>query len=154
MSRYETLFSLRYAVRILERYARLWQRIDGLLRLFAFLSGTSAIAALVSGSVPWSIAAGIFFAFMQGVEFSIAPARKHADALAARKPYAAILSGQAGFDDAALEAAYQRAVAEDTVIVPEALRPLAYNDAATERGCAPDHLYSLTRWHRFVAFFA
>jgi hypothetical protein len=55
----DTDFCLRYAARVLERYARLWHRIDATVRVVALFSGTAAFAALINGSPGWTIAAGL-----------------------------------------------------------------------------------------------
>lgn len=154
MTRHDTLFSLRYAVRVLERYSRFWARIDGATKLASLLAGSAAIAALGAQSRPLAIFFGVIFALLQALTFGIRPADKSAQGLLARRPYADLLAGEGGYDDAALEAAYQRLVAADELIVPDALRPLAYNDVVIERGCDPAFTFALSRWQRFVALLA
>lgn len=154
MSRHDTLFALRYAVRVLERHARMWRRIDGLIRFSALLAGSSAFAGLMAANSTTALVAGIVFAVLQSVEFAIRPAEIAARSMTAKKPYGDILARQAELDDAQLESAYQRCVAEDDVIVPENLRYLAYNDVVQERGGDPASLYAITRWQRLGVLFA
>ncbi len=153
MSRYETLFALRYAVRVLERHARMWRRIDGLIRFAGLLSGMSAFAALTAASQSATMLAGIVFAILQAIEFAIRPAEIAAQSMSAKKPYGDVLARQATLDDSSLEAAYQRCVADDDVIVPETLRFLAYNDVVSENGGDPSALYTISLWQRLAVFF-
>ena len=154
MQRRDTLFSIRYAVRVLERHARLWGRIDACIKLAALVSGSSAFAALMADNKTMVLVAGIVFALLQAVEFSIRPAEVRARSLAGRTGYAKLWATQGGFDDAALEAAYKALVAGDEVITQESIRALAYNDVLTERGDDPAHLIALGRWHRFMSCIA
>lgn len=154
MARRDTLFSLRYAVRVLERHSRLWGRIDGLIRFAGLLSGMAAFTALVGQSQSASLGFGVLFALLQALEFTVRPAEVRARSLSARTGYARLLATEGTYDDGALQAAYQALVADDEVVVPESLRALAYNDVLLERGDDPAHLMVLDRWHRFVACLA
>jgi hypothetical protein len=151
MARYDTLFSLRYAVRVLERHARLWRRLDGLIRFSALLAGSGAFAALMAMHAGFAMAAGLVFAVLQAVEFTVRPAELSAKSLAARKGYADLLADQGRLSDDALAAAYERVSANDEVIVPEYLRRLAYNDVAEESGCGAEVMYPVKGWHRLLA---
>lgn len=150
-SRFATLFNLRYAGRVLERHARLWRRIDGAVRLAALMAGSSAIAALGAQNQSAAIGLGLVFAALQAVEFALRPADAAARAMAMRRQYAQLLAREARLDGAALSEAYAELVAADDIVVSEALRRLAYNDVAQERGCDAAHLYGLDRWQRLVA---
>lgn len=152
MSRADTAFNLRYAVRVLERQHRYWRNLDALVRLTALLAGSAAIATLAAALPGLALLSGIVFAAMQAVEYGLAPAQRAAEALAARQPYADVLAGAAGLDDAALEAALQRVIAADTLVVGKALRLAAYNDVVDEQGLDPAALYRLNARHRLVAW--
>ncbi len=154
MTRHDTLFSLRYAARVLERHARLWRRIDAAVRLAGLLAGSSAFAALMAESRGFTLVFGVVFAVLQAVEFALRPAEQAAQSIAQRRPYAALAARSEAMDDAGLKAAYLQLHAEDDVIVPESIRTLAYNDVVLEKGCDPAHLNPLDRWQRFVAFLA
>lgn len=144
MSRHDTLFSIRYAVRVLERYARFWSNINTAARLGSLLAGSAAIAALSATHTAAALVAGIFFALLQGVEFAMYPAGRAAEALAQRRPYADLYARQSAIsDDQELEGAYQALVAADELVMPEHLKHLAYNDVVAERGCDPTQLYPL-----------
>jgi hypothetical protein len=153
-TRFDTLFSLRYAVRVLERYARGWGRLDAFLRVAAILAGSAAFAALIGENRPMMLLAGGAFALLQALEYGLAPAREEQRALMARTPYAEILAGAAALDDGALETAYRAALAKDLVVVPEALRRVAYNDVVIERGADPREQFVLTSWQRLLGTIA
>jgi hypothetical protein len=144
MSRFEILFSLRYAERVLERYAKFYRRLDTLIRFLALLSGSAALAALFGDFRAATLALALFFALVQALEFSLAPARIAAEAWAARKPYTAALSRQRKLSDEQLEQAWRDALAEDAIIIPEVFRRAAYNDVLEEKGCSPEYAYPRT----------
>lgn len=152
MDRNDTLFSIRYAIRVLERHARLCRIADALLRLCAIFSGSAAFAALMAGRPAAVAALGALFALLQAAEFALRPAELAAKSMAMRQPYARLLADACRMDDVALEAAYLALVAEDDVVVPHWLREVAYNDVLVERGCDPEEAFSLSRWQRFVAY--
>lgn len=143
-SRDDTLFSLRYAVRVLERYARMWSLVGAGLKATSILSGTVALAALTGTNTRVAVALGVVFAALQALEYALGPAEKRAEALAERRNYARVLAAEATMDDPALEAAYQRVVADDELVIIQRLRELAYNDVVREQGkdereCYADH---------------
>jgi hypothetical protein len=144
MSRFDTLFSLRYAARVLERYAAFYRRLDTLIRFGALLSGSAALAALFGEYRTATLALALLFAVSQALEFALSPARMAAEAWATRKPYAAVLSGQGKLSDEQLEQAYRDAQADDTLVIPDAFRRAAYNDVLEEKGCSPDYAYPRT----------
>lgn len=153
-TRFDTLFSIRYAVRVLERYARMWHRLDVVLRVLALFSGTSAFAALMGQNTTLGGVAGALFALIMCTEYVLNPPRREQEALKARALYADVLSRQKALDDDALEQAYQDVVKGDTLTVPEPLRRLAYNDVTEERGCDLAEGYRLSRLDRAVSLLA
>lgn len=153
-TRSDTEFCLRYAVRVLERYARWWHNVDVSVRVFALFSGTSAFGALMSQSKFWTLTAGLFFAFLQAVEYTIGPAKREQEARASRALYLAVLARQLEMNDSQLEAAYLAACTEDPVIVPDSLKRLAYNDILDERGADQNSRYALTKWQELVNWVA
>lgn len=140
-SRSDTRFSLRYAVRVLERQARMWGVISAAFKFCSLLSGTVALAALTATNKPAAIALGLVFAVLQGAEITLGPSGHRSQALATRREYARLLARQATLCDADLEAAYQTIVADDDIIVIDGLRDLAYNDVAREQGLAVNTTY-------------
>lgn len=146
--RSDTLFALRYAVRVLERYARMWHLVGAGLKAISILSGTVALAALTGTNTGLAIFMGVLFAALQALEHALDPADKRAAALAARRDYARVLSTEATKDDAALEAGYQAVVADDEIVVIQGLRELAYNDVVQEQGRDASALYPDRHWLR------
>jgi len=153
-TRFDTLFSIRYAIRVLERYARLWHRLDLLFRILAIFSGSAAFAALMGEYKVLGTATGALFAFIVAIEYALNPQRREQEALKARSPYADLYSRQQRLGDADLEEAYQIAVKEDPVIVPESLKRLAYNDVTDERGCDPAARFELSGYQRAIGLLA
>ena len=154
MTRNDTIFSLRYAVRVLERTTRFWARIDTLIKGLSLLSGSAAIFALGNESKTMTLALGLFFALTQAVEFSLRPSDRSAQALGERTAYARLLARQASFADDALDAAYQQIASDDNLIAMEGLRRIAYNDVVEERGNDSSNAYVLSFWQRMMEFLA
>jgi len=117
-------------------------------------SGTSAFGALMAQSKSWTIAAGLFFAFLQAIDYAVGPAKREQEARSARALYLEVLARQHQLNDADFEAAYLAAMARDPVIVPDSLRRLAYNDIADEPGASKAELYELTAWQSCVDWLA
>ena len=154
MTRFEILFTVRYAVRVLERTARLWRRIDAALKVCALLAGSGAIYAVSSQSARAAMCFAAFFALAQALEFALHPAELSARALMARRPYEQILASEAGETEAALESRYHAASMGDDITVLESLRRVAYNDVVEERSDTPEAAYRLTAWQRLIGFVA
>lgn len=143
-TRHQTLFALRYAVRVLERYAAFWRLIGTFFKFASVMSGAGALIAITGANANYAIALGIVFAVLQALDLVLDPSSRHAMALANRRDYAGVLAKQAGKDDAALEAAYQDVVHRDEVIVPRSFTLLAFNDVIDEMGLSPDARYNGT----------
>jgi len=133
-SRFETLFSIRYAVRVLERNARMWGVVSAAFKFASILSGTVALAAITGDKTALAVWLGVVFAGIQALDHATDPAGRRASSLAARRDYARLLAAAHRHDDAALEAAYVAVVAEDEESVIESLKKLAYNDVVREQG--------------------
>lgn len=145
-SRYQTVFSLRFAVRVLERQAVIWSRIDATMRLVAIFSGTAALMALMGGR-PWlTTGLGVFFAILQSAQYALDPAARRAEAVQQRKRYAKLFAQKHKYSDEDLETEYQAIVADDEVICTRRVRELAYNDVLEEMGCNPEERYRPSRF--------
>lgn len=154
MIRFETLFAIRYAIRVLERTCRFWAKVDAALKICALLAGSSAIYAIATQDRAVSIAFGFFFALTQALEFALRPADKAAEARAGRAGYAQLLAAEAVHSDQALQAAYEQLCAQDDIACMESLRRIAYNDVVEERSQDASAAYALTRWQRFMSWMA
>lgn len=149
--RRQTLFGIRYAVRVLEREALLWRRIATILKTAALLSGTVALAALAREHLGISVVLGLSFAILQAVEHAVGPADRRACAVAQRLEYAHLYARRADLDDVALSKAYDTIVAADELIVSRPLRELAYNDIVEEMGLDSSGQYKeVTLWARLL----
>jgi hypothetical protein len=145
--RHETLFSIRYAVRALERQGALWGRFGLVLKFCSVLSGAAAVTTALSAGSAWAAAAaGLLFAALQALEVVVDPAGKSAAALAQRRDYARLMARQSGYSDGDLEAEYQALVADDSIATPMVLRRAAYNDVVHELGRDPQALYPDQGW--------
>lgn len=143
--RTNTLFSIRYAVRVLERQAVMWGRISGTLKLASLFSGTSALSALMASSPTVAVVVGVLFALLQAIETVLKADDHSANARFQRRDYARLLSRQDSLSDAELEREYQTIVADDDISVWRPIKELAYNDVLDERGLDPAEKYT-TNW--------
>ena len=84
MTRNETLFTIRFAVRVLERTARFWAKTDAVIKGLSLLAGSAAIYSLGSESKSITLALGILFALTQAFDFSVRPYERSALALGER----------------------------------------------------------------------
>jgi len=145
--RHETLFSIRYAVRALERQGALWGRLGYVLKFFSVISGAAAVTTALSEGSAWAAAsAGLLFAALQAFEVVVDPSGKAAAAIAQRRDYARLMARQSRHSDTELEAEYQTLVADDNIATPMALRQAAYNDVVHELGRDPQALYPDQGW--------
>jgi len=145
----DTLFSLRYAVRVLERHSRKWEKISNIIRFFSFISGSAAIASLSATNSELVIISGVLFASLQAVEFTLNPTKLAAKSLFESQKYAVILARKNHYSKSELEEQYSLISAQDSVIVGGILKELAYNDVALEQGADPEELYKTSFLHDF-----
>lgn len=149
----DLLFEVRYAVRVLEREARLWNRIDIGTKLFSFLATTAAFGAIIKSRPILTIFFGLLLAVLQAIQFVLNPPSRALEARQAGQLYQKILASDARRDPAKLEQALLDARSQDPVSVLEALRVCAYNDVARERGL-DQGVIPPSHWQRLVNFFA
>lgn len=148
--RHETVFSIRFAVRILERKVCLWRRIAGVFKFFSILSGSAALMGMIAGYPTLVGLIGFIFAVLQAAEYSIDPAGAAAEAKAMRTEYAKLFADKADINDEQLATAYSRIVSTDPVISSDALRDVAFNDVCLEMGIEEQYLLPLDRERRFI----
>ena len=89
-SRHTTLFNLRYAIRVLERYAAFWGSIGIAFKTLSILSGTVALSALVGEKSTMAISIGVIFALLQAIEYSLSPSDRKFAVMEMRGKYAAL----------------------------------------------------------------
>lgn len=151
MSTEETLFSLRYAVRVHERRAKLWSTINLVIRFTSLLSGSAAIGSITAANQTVAVVFASIFATMQAIEFSASPNEKSAESKSTRKAYSAIIANKSRRTESELDEAYSEAIDSDEVIAGMTIKELAYNDVARELGAAKEHLYAEGLRHKILS---
>ena len=141
-TRFDTLFDLRYAVRVLERHGNLWSNLGGAFKFVSLVTGSTAVAAVISSNPQWATGLAIALAVLQAWELAVDPATRKADAAANRRDYARLLANESGKSDAELLTAYMSIVADDKIQPWRAVKELAYNDVIREKNLDPTALYA------------
>ena len=133
-SRHDLFYQARYAVRLTQRTARFYRRIQAFGTFMAILGG-SGTASLITQAVP--IEVGIVGAVMMAIAgaalITIRPADKAAQNESDAKRYLALLAKAPRFTDDEFEIALQEAHQSDCPEI-EPLRDVAYNDVVMEYG--------------------
>jgi hypothetical protein len=148
-TRHDTLFSIRYAVRLHERGAALWGKTAMGLKFLSVLSGSAALVAVIGTATQPAITLGLVFALFQALEIALNPADKKYEALAQRQGFARLYAKQQTMSDEALHTAYWELVEDDTTSYLPAVKELAYNDVVREEG--NDESYCYPANHPFLA---
>jgi hypothetical protein len=147
MSSEETLFCLRYAVRVHERRAKLWSTINLVIRFTSLLSGSAAIGSITAANQT----VALVFAAMQAIEFSASPNEKSTVSKSTRKAYSTIIANKGRRTEAELDEAYNATIDSDEVIAGTTIKELAYNDVVREFGAAKEHLYAEGLRHKILS---
>lgn len=144
---------IRYAIRLCERTARLYRRVQAVATVIAIL-GASAAFATVTGYLPeWVTATGaVLFAIAGAALIAVRPIDKAAQNEADINRYRALLAKSVKMADADLVEALEETHQGDAPEI-EPLRDVAYNDIAIELG-RPDAVVPLTRVQRLLAVMA
>jgi hypothetical protein len=152
-TRHEMIYEARYAVRLTQRTARLYRRIQSFGTFLAVLGGSGA-ASLLAASVPnWVGAVGVAVLAVSGAALvAIRPADKAAQNEADFKRYMALLAKEPGMLDEALKAGLAEAHQSDCPEI-ESLRDVAYNDVVAEFG-RDDQRIKLKAHQRLLAALA
>lgn len=134
---------IRYAIRLTQRTARLYRRIQTTGVFLSILGGSAALASITGGVPTWLTAlGGILLAVAGAALVAIRPADKAAQNEADVRRYQALMTKADGLDVGALVLAIEEAHAGDAQEV-EPLREVAYNDVALESN-RPDVLIPLS----------
>ena len=149
IQRYETLFSIRYAVRLHERGTAYWGWIANLFKLLSVLSGSAALVSVVGNQSTMAVALGLAFALFQAFEITFSPTDRKYQEIVQRKAFANLYAKQGKYSDDDLEAAYRELVAEDESTPLNSIKELAYNDVVNEQGS--DSSYCYQNGHFLVA---
>jgi len=152
-TRDQYLGEIRYAIRLCQRTARLYRRIQGAGIFFSIVGGSAAFTGIQGNLPAWIPAAGgVLLAIAGAALISIRPADKASQNEADVKRYQALMAKAHGIDDADLAAAIEEAHQGDAPEV-EPLRNVAYNDVVMEINRA-DQEISLTATERLLKVLA
>ena len=149
MTRSDLLFSIRYAVRVLERHSRMWSKTSNIIRFTSLLSGSAAIASLSATNNTLVIVSGVIFACLQALEFALNPSNIATQSSVESQKYAMLMAYQKKYSKDDLEKEYGIISANDPIIISDLLKEIAYNDVVLEQGASAEELYKKTISHRF-----
>jgi hypothetical protein len=150
---HDFVYRIRYAIRLTERTARLYRRVQK-AGLFLSIVGGSATLTLLSEAIPaWLGLFGAALMTMAGAALvAVRPADQAAQNEADMRRYRALAVKAHQLDDAALSAALEEAHLSDCQEI-EPLRDVAYNDVVREYG-REDAAVPLSRWQHLLAALA
>lgn len=152
-TREQLIGEIRYAIRLTQRTARLYRRVQTVGTFFGILGGSAAIGALAQ-VVPNGIglAGGLLLAISGAAVVAIRPADKAAINEADTRRYELLKTKAHRLNDAALALAIDECHQGDAPEI-ESLRPVAFNDVAREFN-RPDALLPLTIEQRILSAIA
>ena len=144
---------IRYAIRLTQRTARLYRRIQTIGTFLTVVGGSAALAAFAGNLLPWVLIAGAsIFAVFGAASIAIRPADKAAMNESDVKRYQSLMSKAQTMDVAQLRTAIEEAHIGDAPEI-EALRIIAYNDVMDEINRQDQHI-PLSRSASFLRAFA
>ena len=148
-SRAQLLGETRYVIRLCQRTARLYRRVQT-FGIFVGVAGGSAAVVSLAGALPASavVVGGLFAALSAAALVAVRPADKAALNESDVRRYQALMARAARLDDAALAAAIDEARIGDAPEI-ELLRNVAYNDVAVEFN-RPDAVVELSPAERLL----
>lgn len=133
---------IRYAIRLTQRTARLYRRIQTTGVFLGIIGGSAAMASLANQVPGWITATGgILLTLAGAMLIAIRPADKAAQNEADVRRYQQLMTRAATMDEEALEQALEEAHNGDAPEI-ESLRDVAYNDIVLELN-RPDATISL-----------
>jgi hypothetical protein len=138
---------IRYAMRLCQRTARMYRRVQSLFTFFTVLAGSSALVS-VSANMPTSatLTAAFVFAIAGAANLAARPADKIAINDADVRKYAALLLKSETLDVAQIRILIAEARQSDAPEI-EPLRHVAFNDVMIETG-REHHVAPLTMTQR------
>ena len=145
----QLISEIRYAIRLTQRTARLYRRIQTVGIFMSIIGGSAAMASLADGVPVWvTSTGGILLAVAGAMLISVRPADKSAQNEADVKRYQALMTRAVTMDANELEQALEEAHNGDAPEV-ESLRDVAYNDVVMELN-RPDVLVHLSPIQRIL----
>jgi len=128
----QLLAEIRYIVRLCQRHARLYRRIQATGTFFAILGGSAAMTTLSNHLPTWlPLAGGALLAISGAALLAISPADKAALNEADMKRYQTLRAKAETLDAAAIAILLEEARTGDCPEI-DALRNVAYNDVMRE----------------------
>jgi len=144
---------IRYAIRLTQRTARLYRRVQAVGTFLGIVGGSAAVSAAAQGIPAWAgLAGGALLAVAGAALIAIRPADKAAANEADTRRYSALMAKAHQLDDAALALALDEAHQGDAPEI-EPLRAVAYNDVALEFNRA-DAMIVLSRHQKVLSMLA
>lgn len=147
---YEATLDVRFAIEWNALNARLFRRVDALLKGLSLLLGSAAFGAWMAAAPQWSGLAGLLVALVTILDVVLAPGKKACAHDEARRQFNALAVRAPGLPLADLDAALETLRVECTAGGVDALRAVAYNRnlAAASRA---DQLIPLGPLERLLA---
>lgn len=130
--RYQLIGEIRYAIRLTQRTARLYRRVQTTGIFLSILGGSATMASLADGMPTWIASfGGIILTIAGAMLIAVRPADKAAQNEYDVKRYQAISARAVNMNDKELEQAIEDAHNGDAPEI-ESLRDVAYNDMVME----------------------
>lgn len=147
----DSIFALRYAVRVLSRHARFWRNAAALLKFLGLLSGSLALGSVMANNAAAALWLGVLFAVAQCLEHVFSPAEKALASELQSRRYAQVWADRTQLSPERLEQAYNQLVAADGIATAVAFQQLAYDDVVREQGLSADSCYGGNRALRWLS---
>ncbi|MDR1935886.1 MAG: hypothetical protein LBS49_09985 [Candidatus Accumulibacter sp.] len=152
-TRHELIYSIRYAIRLTQRQARLYRRIQAVGVFLGIIGGSATLSLLAQNLPDWVGIAGAALLTLAGAALiAVRPADKAARNETDVQRYTALMAQSHTLSDEALAVAFNEAHRGDCPKI-EPLRDVAYNDVAQEFG-RHDAVVPLTPLQKALAVFA
>ena len=140
---------IRYAIRLTQRTARLYRRIQTTGIFIGIIGGSATMASIANDIPTWiNTTGGILLAFAGAMLIAIRPADKAAQNEADVRRYQQLMIRATNMDGKALEQALEEAHNGDAPEI-ESLRDVAYNDVALELN-RPDAMIQLSSLQKIL----
>ena len=140
---------IRYAIRLTQRTARLYRRVQTTGVSLGIIGGSATMASIANQIPAWiTTTGGILLALAGAMLIAIRPADKAAQNEADVRRYQQLMTHAMSMDEKALEQALEEAHSGDAPEI-ESLRDVAYNDIALELN-RPDATIPLTSLQKIL----
>jgi len=140
---------IRYAIRLTQRTARLYRRIQTTGVFIGIIGGSATMASIANDIPTWiTTTGGILLAFAGAMLIAICPADKAAQNEADVRRYQQLMIRAINMDEKTLQQALEEAHNGDAPEI-ESLRDVAYNDVALELN-RPDVMIQLSSLQKIL----